>query len=55
MKKLIKTVFSSRKLKKPLHDPLTELITRLCDPNDPIYDEKFARECSKEKHETTKK
>ena len=54
MKQLVKTIFSSRKLKKPLHDPITELITRLCDPKDPLYDEKFARECLNKKNDATK-
>lgn len=49
-----KTVFSSRKTKKPLNDPITELITRLCDPKDPIYDEQFAKEQLKEKRNNAK-
>jgi hypothetical protein len=51
MKKLIKTIFSGHKFKKPLHDPIEELIHRLCDPTDQLYDEGFTQQCLKEKND----
>jgi len=41
--KKIKTVLSARREKVRIHDPLAALIARMCDPNDPIYDENVAK------------
>jgi hypothetical protein len=43
MKKLIKKVLFSKREKLPVTDHVAILISRLCDPTDPIYDENFAR------------
>lgn len=37
------TVVSARKEKLRIYDPLAALIARMCDPNDPIYDEQVAK------------
>jgi len=42
MKKLLKKVLLDKKRKVPINDPIQILISRLCDPKDPIYDETFA-------------
>lgn len=42
MKKLIKKIFTTKKQKLLVHDPIQELIARLCDPTDILYDENFA-------------
>lgn len=41
MKKLIKKVLFAKKEKIQVQDPIAVLISRLCDPTDPLYDENF--------------
>ena len=43
MKKLIKKIFTTKKQKLLVHDPIQELIARLCDPTDILYDENFVK------------
>lgn len=43
MKKLLKKVLTAKKNKVLIHDPIEELITRLCDPTDVLYDENFVK------------
>jgi len=43
MKKLLKKVLFNKREKLPVKDPIAVLISRLCDPFDPIYDENFAK------------
>lgn len=42
MKKL-KTILTAKKRTVLIHDPIEELITRLCDPTDVLYDENFVK------------
>lgn len=39
-----RTVVSAKKEKLRIYDPIEALIARMCDPNDPIYDENVAKE-----------
>lgn len=41
--KRVKTILSTRKEQVRIHDPIAALIARMCDPTDPIYDEKVAK------------
>lgn len=43
MKKLLKKVLFDKREKVPTQDHVAILISRLCDPTDPIYDEDFAK------------
>ncbi len=43
-----KSVLTAKKEKVRIHDPIAALIARMCDPNDPIYDEKVAKSHTEE-------
>lgn len=38
-----KSVVTAKREKVRIHDPIAALIARMCDPNDPIYDEGVAK------------
>ena len=40
---MLKKIFIAKKQKLLIHDPIQELIARLCDPTDIIYDEEFVK------------
>ncbi|MGH7974948.1 MAG: hypothetical protein ACREBR_05440 [bacterium] len=41
MKKLLKDILTAKKNRVRIHDPIAELIARLSDPTDVLYDPKF--------------
>lgn len=47
-----KTVLIAKKKDVFIHDPITAIIARMCDPKDPIYDKNVA-EFELEKNEDT--